>query len=127
MLFGCSHDNGYARLLDQYIDETEIHPRLTMLEGVPFEKELQALPFRTKKFPGIFRDRKIVIAGQVDHLTGPRDRHDSRIALNASTVPFTPRTGTPASVYTPFGKKNSMSRHVPYPLMRLNRAFRRYI
>ena len=123
MLFGCSHDNGYARLLEQYVDETEIHPRLTMLEGVPFEKELQGLPFRTKKFPGIFRDLKIVVPGQVDLLTGPRARHDSRVALNASTVPFTPRSGTPASVYTPFGKKSSMSRHVlsqVHALTRLN-------
>jgi hypothetical protein len=34
-----------------------------MMEGVPFEKELLALPFPTKKFPGIFRDTKVNVWG----------------------------------------------------------------
>ena len=65
VIFGCSHDNGYARLLEQYLQDGEALPRVTLLEGVPFEKELIALPFRQKKFSGIFRENKIVIPGQV--------------------------------------------------------------
>lgn len=37
--------------------------RTTLLEGVPFEKELAALPFPTKKFEGLFRDSKISFYG----------------------------------------------------------------
>jgi len=61
VFFGCSHDNGYARVLEKYSDDaTHLH-RITLLEGVPFEKELNMLPFRTKKFLGIFRDTKITV------------------------------------------------------------------
>lgn len=75
--------------------------RLTLLEGTPFEKELATLPFQTKKFPGIFRESKIVLPGQLDLLSDYRPRIDSRGTLNAGSDVFTPRTGTPGSVYSP--------------------------
>ncbi|KAL6703536.1 hypothetical protein ACN47E_009561 [Coniothyrium glycines] len=59
VLFGGSHDNGYARTLEQYYDKTEMLNKVVLLEGVPFEKELVTLPYSTKKFPGIFRETKI--------------------------------------------------------------------
>jgi hypothetical protein len=37
--------------------------KVTLLEGVPFEKELVVLPYETKKFPNIFRDTKISVTG----------------------------------------------------------------
>lgn len=37
--------------------------KITLLEGVPFEKKLLALPYKTTKFPGLFRDRKISLHG----------------------------------------------------------------
>jgi hypothetical protein len=61
LLFGCSHDNGYARSLEECSDRSDIVSKVVLLEGVPFEKELVPLPYRTKKFPGIFRDTKIVL------------------------------------------------------------------
>lgn len=103
ILFGCSHDNGFARLLEEYTDDMEVKPRLTLLEGVPFEKELATLPFATTKFADLFRDTKIGVPGQLDLLTGPpRPRVDYK-GLNAASSVFTPRTATPASsTYSPY-------------------------
>lgn len=63
LLFGCSHDNGYARVLEECSDKPEIVSKVILLEGVPFEKELLPLPYGTKKFPGVFRDSKLVALG----------------------------------------------------------------
>ena len=52
ILLGCSHDNGYARLLEQHTDAEALR-RVTLLEGTPFEKELAVLPFPTAKFAGL--------------------------------------------------------------------------
>jgi hypothetical protein len=60
ILFGCSHDNGYARTLEENADSEDFVNKVVLLEGVPFEKELVPLPYHTKKFPGLFRDTKIV-------------------------------------------------------------------
>ena len=59
---GCSHDNGYARLLEE-VGETQIMNSITLLEGVPFEKELVQLKslYHTTKYPGLFREEKIDI------------------------------------------------------------------
>lgn len=61
-VFGCSHDNGFARLLERYIFDETITKRVTLLEGLPFGKELLELPFNRSKFGTIFRSEKIVLA-----------------------------------------------------------------
>ncbi|KAA8618628.1 hypothetical protein TUN199_08273 [Pyrenophora tritici-repentis] len=61
ILFGCSHDNGYARTLEKCSDRTEMVNKVVLLEGVPFEKELLPLPYKTKKFPKLFRDKKLSV------------------------------------------------------------------
>lgn len=60
ILFGCSHDNGYARLLED-LGDLSANDRITLLEGVPFEKELTMLKskYKTTKFEGLFRTTKI--------------------------------------------------------------------
>ena len=101
ILFGCSHDNGYARLLEQYVDDAEVMPRLTLMEGIPFEKELEVLPFSKHKFSGLFRESKIVV-GPPDFLTGAPPRIDSRgSSLNPASGMFTPCTTTPVTIYSP--------------------------
>ncbi|KAH7355776.1 hypothetical protein BKA66DRAFT_429513 [Pyrenochaeta sp. MPI-SDFR-AT-0127] len=60
LLLGCSHDNGYARALEECLDQAELLDKVVLLEGTPFEKELVPLPYNTKKFPGLFRESKIV-------------------------------------------------------------------
>lgn len=63
IFFGCSHDNGYARILEEHATDRVYLERVTLLEGVPFEKELRGLPYPTKKFPAIFRDSKVNMWG----------------------------------------------------------------
>lgn len=63
VLFGCSHDNGYARTLEEHVDKMDVVEKVVLLEGVPFEKELLSLPYSTHKFPGLFRDTKISLNG----------------------------------------------------------------
>lgn len=65
IFFGCSHDNGYARLLEDLGDRSAFD-RITLLEGVPFEKELTVLKskYETTKFEGLFRTTKINVYQQ---------------------------------------------------------------
>ncbi|KAL9137811.1 MAG: hypothetical protein Q9175_000983 [Cornicularia normoerica] len=65
ILFGCSHDNGYARLLEDVAD-ISIRHRITLLEGVPFERELSQLKstYQTTRFEALFRTTKINIYNQ---------------------------------------------------------------
>lgn len=71
LFFGCSHDNGYARVLEEYLDNEEFQDKVILVEGVPFEKELACLLYKTVKFPGLFRDSKIVVRGQNTILASP--------------------------------------------------------
>ncbi|KAF2999696.1 hypothetical protein E8E13_002711 [Curvularia kusanoi] len=74
LLFGCSHDNGYARVLEEVQDNPETVAKVILLEGVPFEKELLPLPYTTKRFANIFRDSKLVnpvntfVPGRFNHV-----------------------------------------------------------
>ncbi|CAO2655243.1 Nn.00g103070.m01.CDS01 [Neocucurbitaria sp. VM-36] len=77
VLFGCSHDNGYARALEECSDKAETLDKVILLEGVPFEKELISLPYSTKKFPGIFRESKIVLWGNAFTTSQPCTPLDS--------------------------------------------------
>lgn len=65
IFFGCSHDNGYARLLED-LGDLSANDRITLLEGVPFEKELTMLKskYKTTKFEGLFRTTKINVYQQ---------------------------------------------------------------
>lgn len=62
IFLGCSHDNGYARLLEELLGDARDIDKVTLLEGVPFEKELVQLKdnFKVVKFQNIFRDSKLV-------------------------------------------------------------------
>ena len=61
---GCSHDNGYARLLEDTLADQPIVENITLLEGAPFEGELATIKssFTTTKFESLFRDSKIQIS-----------------------------------------------------------------
>lgn len=64
IFFGGSHDNGYARLLeDCCTSDVAYTQRITLIEGIPFEREIRALQghFRTTKFEELFRSSKIVL------------------------------------------------------------------
>jgi hypothetical protein len=63
IIFGCSHGNGYARLLEDYMYDKVVRNKITLLEGVPFENELVTLvenrQFLRAKFGNLFRETKI--------------------------------------------------------------------
>jgi hypothetical protein len=63
VLLGCSHDNGYARLLEETIADRDLTGRISLIEGVQFERELASIKgsYRVTKFDGLFRDTKIVV------------------------------------------------------------------
>ncbi|KAL8703815.1 MAG: hypothetical protein Q9201_003010 [Fulgogasparrea decipioides] len=86
IFFGCSHDNGYARLLEQYTEQT-VTDQITLLEGVPFEKELHLMraKYSTVKFEGLFRTNKINIYNQPQ--SGPH--HLGKVSSESSTLPST--------------------------------------
>ena len=66
IIFGCSHDNGYARLLEETQADRPVLERITLLEGVPFEKELAGLKsqYKTTKIESLFRSAKINVYQQ---------------------------------------------------------------
>ncbi|SLM38344.1 Zinc finger, CCCH-type [Lasallia pustulata] len=66
IFFGCSHDNGYARLLEETQADRPVLERITLLEGVPFEKELAGLKsqYKSAKIESLFRSTKINVYQQ---------------------------------------------------------------
>jgi hypothetical protein len=60
IILGGSHDNGYARILEDLTQDPNA-TNITLLEGVPFERELAQLKssFACLKFENLFRDTKI--------------------------------------------------------------------
>jgi hypothetical protein len=87
-----------------------------LLEGVPFEKELVELPYDSKKFPGLFRETKLVVSPPTgpknysifsglptrfpapSRPAGPMDSPlPSRAALESSSMPRTASSSTLAS------------------------------
>ncbi|KAI9789731.1 MAG: hypothetical protein M1833_002270 [Piccolia ochrophora] len=66
IIFGCSHDNGYARLLEEYFADQATASRISLLEGVPFERELEGLRpgFKNTRIDSLFRNTKINLQAQ---------------------------------------------------------------
>ncbi|KKA25646.1 C-x8-C-x5-C-x3-H zinc finger protein [Rasamsonia emersonii CBS 393.64] len=61
IFLGCSHDNGYARLLEETLADRELTGRISLIEGVPFEKELESIKasYRVTQFQDLFRTTKL--------------------------------------------------------------------
>ncbi|KAH9877815.1 hypothetical protein J1614_003032 [Plenodomus biglobosus] len=87
VFFGCSHDNSYARALEESSDKTELLNKVVLLEGVPFETELLSLPYSTKKFPDLFRDAKIFLRGPTIPSTAVDCSRISPTTCNTSSDP----------------------------------------
>jgi len=59
IILGVSHDNGYARVLDLIAtDHREMMNKIVLLEGPPFARELEALPFEKIKYADVFSPEK---------------------------------------------------------------------
>ncbi|KAI9827352.1 MAG: hypothetical protein M1819_006995 [Sarea resinae] len=74
IILGCSTDNGYARLLEEFATDRDLVEKITLLEGPPFERELVTLRniYKSTKFNGLFRTSKInVYQPQQSQLASP--------------------------------------------------------
>lgn len=101
--FGCSHDNGYARLLEQYTEPTHT-TRITLVEGVPFERELKFLQsqFSCVKFDDLFRPNKISIYNPSQHPTSqPAPSQSARTSSDTYGVPLSQAQNIYQSPYQP--------------------------
>lgn len=84
------------------LDQTKV-TKVTLLEGVPFEKELVMLPYNTKKFAGLFRETKINVIGgapavrSYNVISGLPTRLPPPPALTMSSLPRSTSSSTLAS------------------------------
>lgn len=61
ILLGVSHDNGFARLLEEPVLDPTVSKKIILVQGVPFEKELLALELPSVQFGNLYRDTKLVV------------------------------------------------------------------
>ncbi|KAF1814882.1 hypothetical protein P152DRAFT_236851 [Eremomyces bilateralis CBS 781.70] len=116
IILGCSHDNGYRRLLEDYESDEGILARVTLLEGVPFEFELKSLPFNKIKFGSIFRSNKIVAPSTLptmpiirkESMTPPTATPSPEVAAaNLASKSRVPSWATAAATTTPAAPSSS--------------------
>lgn len=109
IFFGCSHDNGYARLLEQYTEPT-LTKRITLLEGVPFEKELNSMrnQYSTVKFEDLFRTSKINIYN-LQHNSASQPLSSQTIRAPSEYTAAPPSHPVYQSPYQPIGGNPSPS------------------
>ncbi|KAL5331189.1 hypothetical protein ACEPPN_000718 [Leptodophora sp. 'Broadleaf-Isolate-01'] len=72
VIFGGSADNGYARLLQPYVEDNSKSKRIILVEGPSFAKELAELKDKLliARFPDVFRNTKL-LSRQVSFSTTP--------------------------------------------------------
>lgn len=58
---GCTEELPYPDILEEALTDVELSGRVTLIEGIPFGKNLESLKthYALTRFPGIFRDSKI--------------------------------------------------------------------
>lgn len=57
---GCSHDSSYTRFLQETMEDIELTGRISLIEGIPVDKELDNIKdFRVIKFSDLFRTTKL--------------------------------------------------------------------
>lgn len=101
IVFGCSHDNGYARVLEELLADQPTIKRVTLLEGVPFERELAGLKntYQTTKFNTLFRTTKInIYHAPVPPSAPPQIAHQPSPVPAPAQVPRTASTLTSSSL-----------------------------
>jgi hypothetical protein len=61
ILLGCSHNSEYAPLHEEIRNDREVADHVTLLEGIPFEKDMATLQsqFKTVKFETLFQVTKL--------------------------------------------------------------------
>lgn len=105
IVFGGSADNGYARMLEPYLQSETDRGRITLLEGPPFAPELVRIKnrFRTLSFPDILRDDKLPAVRIVPYVAPMQtipaaSTPSSGWAAAASKPPITPPMDHPRAL-----------------------------
>ena len=64
IFLGCPSTTEYAQFLEESLKEADLTGRISLVEGVTFEKELEVVKssYRTATFPDVFRSTKLVPA-----------------------------------------------------------------
>ncbi|KAL4912275.1 hypothetical protein BDW62DRAFT_26094 [Aspergillus aurantiobrunneus] len=117
IFLGCSDESPYTQTLDETLADMELSGRVSLIEGVPFGKNLESLKtqHRITRFPDIFRDTKIntvwtpwkaAVATKPRslltpspnlHVAAPLSRTSSNITTASNSVPV---LSTPASSHS---------------------------
>lgn len=63
VLLGCSQDAAYMRKLEDMLHDTDLMGRVSLIEGLAFEKTLDLIKstYRVTRFPELFRDSRISV------------------------------------------------------------------
>lgn len=64
---GACHDNGYVRLLEDYVDDKEVFDRVTLLRSFRVGREVNELGLKSMTMNSVFRDRPV----KVDDVSRP--------------------------------------------------------
>ncbi|KAJ5894062.1 hypothetical protein N7495_005753 [Penicillium taxi] len=61
IFLGCASNSEYAHFLDETMEDGDLSGRISLLEGVTFDKDLETAKstYRTAKFPEVFRTTKL--------------------------------------------------------------------
>ncbi|KAK1139739.1 hypothetical protein N8T08_011203 [Aspergillus melleus] len=63
IFLGCSQDIAYGTILEDILHETDLIGRVSLIEGLSFDKKLDLVKstYRVTRFPDLFRDTKIAV------------------------------------------------------------------
>jgi hypothetical protein len=114
IFLGCSHHDGFVRLLEEEMQDSSLLSQITLLQGVPFEKEFETMPFPRAKFGNLFRDSKITIH------TNPLPAFRPETPQSPDTAPLT-RTTTNSSNTPSIGFTQTVIQK-PQPMQKLTWA-----
>ena len=89
VIFGPAHDTGYIPFLQQYNNDSEVMPKLTLLETQPAHHAFGNLGFRRTKFPSVFR---------TEQLPGMPSRQHQMASSTSMGPPLTPPISTTSGV-----------------------------
>lgn len=67
IFLGCASNSEYARFLEETLKEGDLTGRISLVEGIPFEKELDSVKgsYRIARFPEVFRFSKMAAPAYV--------------------------------------------------------------
>jgi hypothetical protein len=114
VFLGGSHDNGYARLLEETLADIELLGRISLIEGVPFEKELDSIKasYRITQFKDLFRSSKIITKDPASNFrskTVPLPPQNSVSLTRTSTNTTVNTSNTTASSVSASASQTSVS------------------